>query len=94
MYNGYHAGRRHLKSFDLHPCNNASNFDSAVIRTSWTVFADAFRAEARELNVNTFEFSVTSFLNFLVTGSHNNYLSNGPFESGDLLPSPSEQSLH
>ena len=91
---GHHAVRRPLKSSDLCPCNNMTNFESVIIRASWKVFADAFQAEARELNVNTFKFSVPSFSNSSTTGSHPNRSSNGPSELGNLLPSPSEQSHH
>lgn len=37
------------------------NFTSALIRTSWIVFAEARHAEVIELNVNTFKFSVSIF---------------------------------
>ena len=68
------------------------HLDAALIRTSWTVFADTFQVEASELGVQTLKFSVPCFFNFLTAGSCSSYLNDGPFEVGDLLPCPSEQS--
>ena len=69
VHAGYHAVRRHFKqSGSFHPVNNMMNLSGADIRTAWTVFADAFVVEAREVGVATLKFSVTVFLNFLTTG--------------------------
>ena len=92
---GYHAVRRYYKA--SHACftNNMTNIGGAFLRTSWTVFADAFQAEASELKISTFKFSVPSFFNFLNNGIHPSSLCNGTFEVGEQLPVPSElQSLH
>ena len=39
---------------------------SSDVRRFWTVFAEAFTAEAREHNASCTKFSVPDFLNFLI----------------------------
>ena len=77
---GYHAVRRHYKNCHTTFHQNMTYLDGALIRTSWTVFADAFQVEASELGVQTLKFSVPSFLNFLTAGSYSSYLNGCPSE--------------
>ena len=86
MYSGYHAVRRHFKNSGVSFIHNMMNIDGASLRTSWTVFVEAFCAEARELNVHTVKFSVATFLHFLSTGTCPNSSIERPFEMGGLLP--------
>jgi hypothetical protein len=94
IHAGYHAVRRHFKqSSSFLPYNNMTHLNGADLRTAWTVFADAFVVEAREVGVVPLKFSVTSFLCFLTTGERVNAssLMNGSFEFGELPPNPPEQ---
>ena len=59
-----------------------TNLSGADLRASWTVFADAFVVEAREIGVATLKFSVTGFLNFLSSGEH------PQITAGRVLPTP------
>jgi len=88
---GYHAVRRHHKESGSYFCQNMTHINGALLRTSWTVFADTFTVEARELGVSSLKFSVSSFLCFLTTGERPSSLSDGPFDMGELPPSPTKQ---
>ena len=62
-----------------------TNLSGADLRASWTVFADAFVVEAREIGVATLKFSVTGFLSFLSSGERP-LIYAGAFERGTLHP--------
>ena len=66
VFSGYHAARRKFEGcgVDFHE----NKLCSASLRAAWTVFADTFSVEARELGVSTLKFSVPSFVHFLATG--------------------------
>jgi len=88
VHAGYHAVRRHFKQCaSFQPYNNMTNLSGADLRTSWTVFADAFVVEAREIGVATLKFSVTGFLSFLSSGERP-LIYAGAFERGTLHPVP------
>ena len=61
VFSGYHAIRRELKRKSELFANNQNNLTGPQIRVAWTVFADAFRVEAREVKLNCRPFSVASF---------------------------------
>ena len=88
VHSGYHAVRRNFKGsgVDFHE----NKLCSASLRAAWTVFADTYSVEARELGVNALKFSVPSFLNFLANVDRDNCLNDclrsGPFEPGVLAP--------
>ena len=86
VHAGYHAVRRHFKQCaSFQPDNNMTNLSGADLRASWTVFADAFVVEAREIGVATLKFSVTGFLSFLSSGERP-LIYAGAFERGTLHP--------
>jgi hypothetical protein len=61
---GYHAVRRHVRRFQP----TLTNMELCVgdVRRFWTVFAEAFTAEAGELCLQCTSFSVPKFLSFLI----------------------------
>ena len=61
---GYHAIRRSVRRFQP----TLTNIELCVgdVRRFWTVFAEAFTAEAGELCLQCTSFSVPKFLDFLV----------------------------
>ena len=61
---GYHAIRRNVRKTGFLPVDK--ELSSGDIRHFWTVFAEAFSAEAREHNASCAKFSVPDFLNFLI----------------------------
>ena len=93
VHTGCHAVRRVLKGSGIDI--EHKHLSSASMRYAWAVFAEAYTAEARDLDACTLEFSVPSFSNFLATGSRQNCLSeclfNGPFGIGVLPPAPEMQ---
>ena len=63
IFSGYHAVRRALRSqFFSH---NQNILTGPQLRVAWSVFADTFFVEARELASPCRKFSLTSFLSFL-----------------------------
>ena len=69
IFTGYHAVRRKFKDARDNFENNMTIISGSQLRTSWTVFADAFQVDAREVSVNCRSFSVPSFLEFLHASS-------------------------
>ena len=67
VHSGYRAIRRQFKGFGIDI--EYTHLSSASMRCAWTVFADAYTAEARELGACTLKFSGPSCLHFLATGS-------------------------
>ena len=65
---GYHSVRRSVRRFQP----TVTNMDLCVgdVRHFWTVFAEAFAAEAGELCLRCNSFSVPKFLNFLIDDNH------------------------
>jgi len=65
VFSGYHAVRRHFRRVNEFFEFNQSLLTGAQLRTSWSVFADAFFVEARELSIYCSRFSLPSFLAYL-----------------------------
>ena len=65
VFSGYHAVRRKFKDTHEFFHNNMTNISGSQVRISWTVFADAFQVDAREVSVYCRSFSVPSFLEYL-----------------------------
>ena len=86
VFSGYHAVRRNFKGagVDFHE----NKLCSASLRAAWTVFADTFSVEARELGVSTLKFSVPSFVHFLATGCRPE---NGPLTCNAIAPGNADQ---
>ena len=61
---GYHAVRRSVRRF--HPTLTTMELCVGDVRHFWTVFAEAFTAEAGKLCLQCTSFSVPKFLNFLI----------------------------
>ena len=61
---GYHAVRRNVRKTSFKPVD--MELSSRDVRVFWTVFAEAFAADAREHNASCTKFSVPDFLNFLI----------------------------
>ena len=57
IFSGYHAVRRDLREFPVFPEFEQLVLDSARLRRAWSVFADAFKVEARELALIHRQFS-------------------------------------
>ena len=62
---GYHAIRRHFKQHGELTLHADEKMSGPHLRAAWTVFADAFAVEARELSVNFRKLSVPSFFKYL-----------------------------
>ena len=71
VFSGYHAVRRELKKCIQLFNENSTFVDGTTINKSWTVFAEAFKVEARELGVAVHLFSVPSFLDYLLSEGTN-----------------------
>ena len=64
VFSGYHAVRRKFK--DSHEIlHNNTCISGSQMRISWTVFADTFIVNAREVSLNCRCFSVPSFFEYL-----------------------------
>ena len=61
---GYHAVRRNVRKTGFAPTDKELSVGD--VRYFWTVFAEAFTAEAREHSAPCSRFSVASFLRFLI----------------------------
>ena len=61
---GYHAVRRNVRITDFRPVD--MELSSSDVRRFWTVFAEAFAANAREHNASCTKLLVPDFLNFLI----------------------------
>ena len=64
-FSGYHAIRRALRSQNQFFSYNQNILTGPQLRVAWSVFADTFFVEARELVSPCRKFSFTSFLSFL-----------------------------
>ena len=66
VFSGYHAVRRLIRSRTCQLANIENFYPSSLYREFWSVFADAFIADARELVVAHRKFSLPSFLGMLI----------------------------
>ena len=82
VFSGYHAIRREFKRKSEMFVNNVNSLTGAQLRVAWTVFADAFSAEAREIKLNCRPFSVASFLSCLNNSEF------AAFRDDAMLPAP------
>ena len=64
-FSGYHAVRRAFRSQNQFFSYNQNILTGPQLRVAWSVFADTFFVEARELASPCRKFSLTSFLSFL-----------------------------
>ena len=71
VFSGYHAIRREFKRTSAVFYNNQTVLTGPQLRVAWTLFADTFFVEAREVKLNCRRFSVASFLSSL---QHNSEL--------------------
>ena len=70
-FSAYHALKAQIRSGQLSaPINNHVTFSGAgaQLRRCWSVFAEAFAAEAGEFAINHRSFSLPKFIAFLTTG--------------------------
>ena len=65
VFSGYHSVRRHFRRVNEFFEYKQSLLTGAQMRSSWSVFADAFFVEARELSISCRRFSLPSFLAYL-----------------------------
>ena len=65
VFSGYHAIRNDLRSNPAFIAHKLRILPNPIIRTNWSVFAQSFKVEARELGVTYRQFSLPSFLNFI-----------------------------
>ena len=82
FFSGYHAIRREFKRKSELFVNNQNALTGPQLRAAWTVFADAFRAEAREVKLTCRPFSVASFLSCLNNSEF------AAFRDDAMLPAP------
>ena len=82
VFSGYHAVRREFKRTSEFFCQNQTTPTGPQIRVAWTVFADAYRAEAREVKLTCRPFSVASFLSCL---NNSEFVA---FRDDAMLPAP------
>ena len=66
VFTGYHAIRRLIRTRTCQLTNIGHYYSSSLYREFWSVFADAFSADARELMVDHRKFSLPSFLSMLI----------------------------
>ena len=64
IFSGYHAMRRHAACDEA--MQDVESLQSSQMRTLWAVFAEAYRAEARELSLQSRHFLVHEFVSFLI----------------------------
>ena len=62
IFSGYHAIRKELRVHSSLLHNDMSILPSSILRRAWSVFAESFRVEARELGVPHRQFSLPDFL--------------------------------
>ena len=80
IYSGYHSLRRVVATDPKFTIISPSSLSGHQIRVAWSVFADTFSVDARELGVPHTKFSLASFLNQLNAAQLSDCLSAGPFE--------------
>ena len=66
LFSAYHAVKAKVRAGSIHV--HHETLSNSTLRATWSVFADAFRAEAGEMRVQTRAFSLPKFINFLATG--------------------------
>ena len=71
-FSGYHAVKARLREQQT-KLRNPDIMDNCLIRTHWLKYAEAFSVEADELAISTRQFTVPSFLAFLLAGSPDSY---------------------
>ena len=71
VFSGDHATRREFKRKSEFFINNQTKLTGPQLRVAWTVFAEAFFVEAREVMINCRRFSVPSYLSLLGENSEN-----------------------
>jgi len=69
VFSGYHAIRRLIRTRTCQLANTENYYSNSLYREFWSVFADAFAADARELMVAHRKFSLPSFLSMLIDPS-------------------------
>ena len=84
VFSGYHAIRREFKRTNqfFNNTNNQNALTGPQLRVAWTVFAEAFRAEAMEAKLTCRPFSVASFLSYL---NNSEFIA---FSVDTVLPAP------
>jgi hypothetical protein len=63
VFSGYHAIRNDLRDNPVFLEHNLRTLPSPILRRAWSVFAQSFKVEARELDLQTHQFSLPEFLN-------------------------------
>jgi len=71
-FSGYHAVKARLREQQTRLRKNTI-LDNPLIRVNWLKYAEAFSAEADELAISSRQFTVPSFLAFLLAGSPDSY---------------------
>ena len=69
VFSGYHAIRRLICSRTFQLTHIVNYYSSSLYRELWSVFADAFSADARELMMSHRKFPLSSFLGMLIDPS-------------------------
>ena len=69
VFSGYHAIRRLIRTRTCQLTNFENYYSSSLYREFWSVFADVFSADARELMVDHRQFPLPSFLSMLIDPS-------------------------
>ena len=84
VFSGYHAIRREFKRTNqfFNNTNNQNALTGPQLRAAWTVFAEAYRAEAMEVKLTCRPFSVASFLSCLNNSEF------AAFRDDAMLPAP------
>ena len=70
MFSAYHATNNSVQTPNIHPPliqMHESNLTNAQLRHHWSVFAEAFIAEAGVVDLPVKSYSLPIFLNFLVS---------------------------
>ena len=69
VFRGYHAIRRLIRSRTLQLTHTVNYCSSSLYREFWSVFADAFSADASELIMSHRKFSLPGFWGMLIDPS-------------------------
>jgi hypothetical protein len=62
IFSGYHAIRKELRVHSLLLHSDMSILPSSILRRAWSVFAESFEVEAREMGVHHSQFALSDFL--------------------------------
>ena len=71
IFSGYHAVRRDLREVPVSLTGNQQVLNAAQLRRAWSVFADAFKVEARELVLPHRQFSLPDLLSEITRNASN-----------------------